>query len=223
LTIKNSINVVFTKLFVVALSVSLFMCLMPLLSGSYCAGATGQEDVPKDAVHIKTAEQLATIGGEDSEGKYYVLDKDIDLVGEWVPIDDFRGTFDGQGYSVNNLYVLESSNRQYAGLFGQTTCAITIINVVVGINFNGLFATSAVGGLIGSSGAVVVANSYVTGDIIVSSSSVNVGGLIGLSGDAVIENSYTTSNIVAEASHGRACAGGLIGLSSAVAITNIVD
>ncbi|MCL2135196.1 MAG: hypothetical protein FWH37_06545 [Candidatus Bathyarchaeota archaeon] len=213
-------NTIVPKVFVVILCASLFVGLITSLGVSYCVGAASQEEVPKDAVHIKTAEQLAAIGGEDSEGKYYVLDNDLDLVDEWAPIDDFRGTFDGQGHTINNLYVLESSNRKYAGLFGEITYAITINNVAVNININGLAATSAVGGLIGFSRTVDVVDSYVTGNIIVSGSSVTVGGLIGLSGDTVINNSYTTGDIVAEASQGRACAGGLIGLSSTIVVAN---
>lgn len=208
------------KFLAIILSISLCMGLAPLLDIANANGAVAQSDVPKDAIHIQTATQLAAIGGEDSEGKYYVLDNDINLEDEWVPIEDFRGTFDGQGHSINNLYVLKSSNRQYAGLFGQTTGTITINNVIVNINYDGLAATRAVGGLIGLSGPVFVVNSCVTGDIIVSGSSVDVGGLIGLSGNASINNSYTTGNIVAEASHGSAHAGGLIGLSSTAVVVN---
>ena len=99
------------------------------------AGVTGFiapiDPIPSgaDVVHISTAAQLAAIGGASSAGKYYVLDNDINLTAEWVPIDFFHGTFDGRGYSINNLYVLESSKRQYAGLFGnliEYKSAITI-------------------------------------------------------------------------------------------------
>ena len=74
--------------------------------------------VPPDAIRITTAAQLAAIGGPQSAGRYYYLGNNIYLTSEWVPIDDFRGTFDGQGFTINNLFVLASSQRQYAGLFG---------------------------------------------------------------------------------------------------------
>ena len=51
-------------------------------------------------VYISTPEELAAIGGWQSAGKYYALSNDIDLVDEWAPIDNFQGTFDGQGYST---------------------------------------------------------------------------------------------------------------------------
>ncbi|MDR0493626.1 MAG: hypothetical protein LBH74_08340 [Nitrososphaerota archaeon] len=102
-----------------------------------------QDPIPVDVVHIQTAQQLAGIGGEQSADKYYVLDNDIDLVGEWVPIDDFRGVFDGRGYCVNNLYVLASSNRQYAGLFGPINVdGVVLKNVGINTGPNGITATS---------------------------------------------------------------------------------
>jgi len=218
------------KFFVVILCTSLFTGLMPSLGMSYCIGAAGQKNLPEDdVVHIKTAEQLAAIGGEGSEGKYYVLDNDINLIDEWVPIEDFNGTFDGQGYTINNLYVLESSNIRYAGLFGATYYGGGLIIKNVGVHISSKGVNSAVpsgvafaGGLIGYSGVdVTVENSYVTGDVvaITSGDSLNydgayAGGLIGLiSGVTVIENSYTTSNVVATSvrAYIGAYAGGLVG------------
>ena len=72
------------------------------------------DPIPSDAnvLHISTAAELAAIGGPDSEGKYYVLDNDINLTEEWIPIDDFGGTLDGRGYCINNLYTLKSSQHK---------------------------------------------------------------------------------------------------------------
>ena len=63
----------------------------------------------------------------DLSGNYH-LTADINLSGtEWEPIGDsanpFIGIFDGQGYAINNLYILASSNRNTAGLFGQISSA----------------------------------------------------------------------------------------------------
>jgi hypothetical protein len=179
--------------------------------------------IPENAIHIQTPTQLAAIGGEDSAGKYYVLDKDIDLISEWIPIKDFRGTFDGQGYSINNLYVLERSNRQYAGLFAYTL-DVTIKNVGVNINSKGLTASSGngayAGGLVGySDGLIVLENSYTKGDItaISTSGSACAGGLIGRSiwVTVTIKNSYSTGDITACALSHNVYTGGLIGFSYA--------
>ena len=95
--------------------------------------------VPADAIHIKTAAELEAIGGAQSIGRYYVLDNDINLVAEWVSIYGFAGTFDGQGYSVNNLFILASSNQENAGLFGIIDKNnVTIKNVGVNIGEQGV-------------------------------------------------------------------------------------
>jgi hypothetical protein len=144
---KNNI-IVFLKFLVVVLSASLVASLVPLIGVVYADGTIDQNGVPADAVHIQTANELAGIGGEGSVGnRYFVLDNDIDLVDEWVPIDQFMGTFDGQGYSVNNLYVLENSRRENAGLFGTVRSGGVIKNVGVNINSEGLTATFFAGGL----------------------------------------------------------------------------
>ena len=203
-----------------------------------------QGTIPADAIHIKTAAELAAIGGGQSGGKYYVLDNDINLTAEWVPIHDFRGTFDGQGYSINNLYVLESSQRRLAGLFGalgrvgeviaDDGYIITIKNVGVnigtqGINASengyagGLCATFSAYHLLGSSTifrALTIQNCYVTGNVTVSGYSW-AGGLIGdcrgstnSSYKTTIENCYATGDVTASG------AGGLIGFCSYILIKN---
>ena len=184
---------------------------------------TADDSIPNNAIHIKTAEQLASIG-ENSSGKYYVLDNDINLVDEWIPIDGFSGTFDGQGYSINNLYVLESSNRQYAGLFGRinTSEEVNIKNVGVNIGAKGISAFSSsfdisAGGLIAScSNNIIIENCYVTGNI---SSSIryfpHIGGLIGsyFDGKLTIKGSYSAINIsaISDIGTGTTFVGGLIG------------
>ncbi|MCL2135818.1 MAG: hypothetical protein FWH37_09815 [Candidatus Bathyarchaeota archaeon] len=206
---KISNNVVFVRFFVVILLVCLFMGLMPLLSMTYTVWAVDQNSVPKNAIHIKNVDELAIIGGDDSEGGYYILDNDINLKDEWVPIDDFRGTFDGNGYSINNLYVLENSKKWCAGLFGRINVSDVVIkNVGVNIHSKGLtVSTSSVydydyfdenadldywhsfpiyaGGLVGYAiGDIVVVNCYVTGNVAANliqspASFAYVGGLVG--------------------------------------------
>jgi hypothetical protein len=195
------------------------MNLAPLMARAEDNPTLNQDGVPDDAIHIQTAAQLSTIGGLGSAGKYFVLDNDIDLVSEFVPINDFRGTFNGQGHSINNFYILANSSRTYAGLFGQISVdGVTIKNVGVNINSNGVSASVYAGGLIGYSSSVVVENSYATGDIIASSTNVQVyvGGLIGYSTRVDVENSYATGDITVTSTSGSASAyvGGLIGYNT---------
>ena len=187
--------------------------------------------------NISTAEQLEKIGGEQSTGGYYVLDNDINLTEEWIPIDDFRGTLDGQGHSINNLYILGSSGIEYGGLFGiisnSNMLGGTLCNIGINIGTLGLTATKCAGGLLGyfdssSSEPIYISidNCYVTGQVSVSSSSnaAYAGGLLGYSyntsssGNASITilNCYATSDIstsfVSDA-NSVSCAGGLIGFN----------
>ncbi|MDR0372697.1 MAG: hypothetical protein LBI79_03945 [Nitrososphaerota archaeon] len=213
-----------SKFLVIVLSVGLLVS-----SAALMGAAQGQDSVPDTARHIKTAAELAAIGGVQSAREYYVLDNDINLVDEWVPIEDFMGTFDGQGYSVNNLYVLESSNRQYAGLFGQVDsyATVAIKNVGVNINSKGVTAvgsgpeysyiSACAGGLLGK-GIAVVSNCYATGDVAaISDYTAYAGGLIGWSVSSLgisrnIQNCYAAGDVTASGS--TAYAGGLIGYSS---------
>jgi hypothetical protein len=191
---------------VVVLSVSLFTSLTPLLDMMYNVGAVSQNGVPKNAIHIQTARQLVAIGGKNSTGKYYILDNDIDLVGEWVPIDGFRGTFDGQGYNINNLYIRATSNRQYAGLFGEITVeGAQIKNLGVNISFKGLTVTNfdhggyaCAGGLIGySESAVTIENCYATGTMTATGYyNVCAGGLVGYdNGGVTVENTSVPKQV----------------------------
>ncbi|MCL2287766.1 MAG: hypothetical protein FWC33_01085, partial [Candidatus Bathyarchaeota archaeon] len=155
-----------------------------------------QNPIPADAIHIQTATQLAAIGGAQSAGKYYVLDNDITitLIDGWTPIDDFRGTFDGRGHSINNLHTIEEHVKIDAGLFGKIEESVTIKNVCVNIGTIGLTAFSSTsgasaGGLVGliHSGVTTITNCYVTGNVFAlvsgyNSATPHAGGLVGRSG-----------------------------------------
>jgi hypothetical protein len=162
-----------------------------------------QDPIPADAVWIYTAQQLAGIGGPDSAGKYYVLGNDINLTSEWIPIDDFRGTFNGRGFSINNLFILESSKRENAGLFSRITVGNVIIkNLAINIGTQGVHATDgffvAAGGIVGRVTAITVSNCFVTGNVTsgaVNPYRLNAGGLIGEADTITINNSYATGNI----------------------------
>ena len=129
--------------------------------------------------HIRNGAELAWFAAQVNAGtgKTYkaVLDNDIDLCGyNWTPIGNsskkFGGTFDGQGYSVNNLYI--ETDTKNTGLFGSLTYSssytATIMNMVVRgtIKSTNTSATANVGGLVGEAkgqkAAVRVAISNVT-------------------------------------------------------------
>jgi hypothetical protein len=218
-------KMVFLKFFSIMFFATLIISLTPTSPFSMVNAADTSKGVPETARHIQTAAQLAAIGGVQSAGEYYVLDNDINLVDEWVPIDDFRGTFDGQNHKITNLYVLQSSNRATAGLFGSTTTVALVKNVIVSINSNGVTASSSfsscAGGLIGDSGGAV-SNCYATGTVSSSSSYQSyAGGLIGFSGGGAVSNCYATGTVSSSSpSYAHAYAGGLIGFSGGGAVSN---
>lgn len=95
---------------------------------------------------IATAEQLAalsTLANADAvitdctTAKYrkanYKLSSNIDLKNEpWTPIDDFYGTFDGQGNTISNMKVsIQSTSDINAGLFGYISSDGTVSNLIV--------------------------------------------------------------------------------------------
>ncbi len=110
------------------------------VSGWVGADATADESnthndvtINTDILHVGTLEELVTFAhnvnsGYDYANKTVKLTADIDLNNEeWTPIgnrssEPFSGSFDGQGYTISNLYInkeignIAASNRQ--GLFG---------------------------------------------------------------------------------------------------------
>ena len=188
--------------------------------------------IPSNAVRISTAEQLRAIGGELSEGKYFILTNDIDLTGEWSQISNFRGTFDGQGHSINNVSI-NMNGKNTLGLFGHISANnVTIKNVKVNVNFYRAASLGAsgmqgnqnyAGGLIAySTSSITIENCHVAGEITASypysgGSGIFSGGLIGYCrGEALIKNSRVEANVSASSSSGRAHAGGLVGCAAGI-------
>ena len=95
------------------------------------AGGTGTREDPYE---IATLEELKAFrdsvnNGESYQGTYIMLTADIDLENkEWKPIGTegkpFRGTFDGSGNTISNLYIEKgfdnTVSNSYVGLFGLT-------------------------------------------------------------------------------------------------------
>ena len=93
------------------------------------AGGTGTKD---DPYQIENGEQLAKLAkdvsaGNTYEGKYFRLEKDVDLSAHrWIPIGDyggisytsFKGFLDGNCKTISGMVVDQSKDKQSAGLFG---------------------------------------------------------------------------------------------------------
>ena len=114
----------------------------------------------------------------------------------WDPIGDatnaFATIFNGNGYSISNLYVRRAGT---VGLFGQTNSSATIRTV--GIIDNAIYGSggdnNSVGGLVGQNGGTITA-SYTTGNADGGGgNNDSVGGLVGYNNGAITA-SYTTGN-----------------------------
>jgi len=146
----------------------------------------------------------------------------------FLPIGDnspmFRGTYDGQGHTVDGLFINRPS-ASYVGMFGYvygssseiknlglTNCNITgksILGAIVGIFRDGKMAKcystgaveaeSIVGGLVGYPyNSCTIKNSYTNADVTRTSGSTSeyVGAFIGRTfGTPTIENCYATGNV----------------------------
>jgi hypothetical protein len=143
------------------------------------------------------------------------------IIGEGGPI--FKGTFDGQGYEIRDLYI-NRPNEDFVGLFGPMDGVIRdvgAVNVTVvgkqsvgglagwvltvsdSYSIGSVTGNKYVGGLAGSGSSV--SNSYSTGDV---TGIEDVGGLLGYTAGTV-SNSYSTGDVT-----GIENVGGLLGDNS---------
>ena len=161
-------------------------------------GTTMTAVTPTNGIyHIRSGYELAWFANQVNTvaaAKTYkaVLDNDIDLCGyNWTPIGNasgkkFGGTFDGQGYSVNNLFI---DGARYIGLFGyitySTSFTVTIQNLTIRGTINSTW-DSTTGAQVGGLAANVTGRNQnrinitnVTNYVNITGLSGNIAGLIG--------------------------------------------
>lgn len=130
-----------------------------------------------------------------------------DVAMGFSPIENFMGSYDGQGHTISNLNINRPATH-YLGLFATFSTSSTVSNIgltnvfIVGYNY--------VGGLIGESRGSVT-NCFSTGSV---KGYWLVGGLVGLN-YAGISKSYSNAN-----AEGNNDVGGLIGQSWGGSIAN---
>ena len=192
------------------------------IEGSFAGGSGTSED----PYQIETWAQLQEVNDYPSSSFILENNLDSDSTGYdtyasstansgagWFPIGNnnprFEGTFDGQGYTISDLYI---DRGVAAGLFGVTDTGTTISNIGV-VNCDITNSYQYTGGLVGRvMGAGTFTNSYSTGTV--DSSSHYVGGLIGYS-IGTVTNSYSTASV-----NGNLRVGGLVGQQQYGTVTN---
>lgn len=152
---------------------------------------------------INTIEELKNLAYSE---KSYVLGANIDLSSEknWEPINGFKGTLSGDGYSICNL-TINSVNDTNLGLFG--TLEGTVENLLI----ENAQVTSR--GDAGNAGIIAGTNNGVIKNVIVNGSVVanyydNVGGIAGLNNNGIISNCENQASIA-----GNDNVGGIVGLN----------
>lgn len=164
----------------------------------------GTED---DPFLIYNEDQLYNI--KDMKTANYKIMNDIAMVKytNWMPITDFSGSLDGNGYAIKNLTIsrLGTANQ---GLFANTLAGVTIKNLTLeNVNIKGGGSTGA---LVGTAASTLnIDNIIVTGNI--QGNGVYVGGIVG-TGSVNITNSKNKANITTSTNH----VGGIIGYISGV-------
>lgn len=152
---------------------------------------------------ITNADELQAMQN-DTSGKY-ILMADIDLTGyDWEPISDFSGEFNGNGYTISNLYV-NNNTYDYYGFFRRIENA-TIENVAFeNANVTGKMQ---VGILAGYSYNSTISNCLVTGMV---SGHSDVGALVGTNTHySTIDSCYSIADVSGQAYR----VGGLVGYNS---------
>ncbi len=131
----------------------------------------------------------------------YITGEGFDPVGDST--NNFEGTFDGQGYVIDGLYINRTTDN--IGLFG-SALNVEISNVEL-ININ-VIGNDNVGGLVGYSANSFINNSYSSGIVIADD---KTGGLIGWAIHSSIDSSYASVDVTGDASGDDYSAGGLMG------------
>ena len=131
---------------------------------------------------------------------------------DWTPIgtstNKYTGTFDGQGHTINGLYLAATSDC--VGLFGYTSSA-SISNVTVADSY--LSGNENVGGVIGWASEGTVTGCSNAGSV---SGSYSVGGVIGWASNGTVTDCYNIGNV----SGTKDNVGGVIGRTYKATVTN---
>ena len=171
-----------------------------------------------DVYQISNGAELAWFAAKVNDGDYTISAKlvnDIDLCNyDWTPIGGdksnkaYQGTFDGDGYTIDGLYI--NNAKTYQGLFGYTTNS-HISGVTVDGEIN---AKQYVAGVVAYMGAKTYVDRCVN-KATVSGTSTYVGGITGSVSQATAEltNSYNLGDIT-----GTSNCGGIAGYNHKNAI-----
>lgn len=172
--------------------------------------------------YISSAKNLAWLATQDGFTGECKQMLNIDLGRHtWEPINNFKGTYNGNGYWIQNLHTVEEKDKsgnyvgKVVGLFGTTTNAtLKNISILSGLIYGrtvgtivaeasygavtncisrvGVNGNNYAGGIVGKGENLVVTACYNYGNI---NEAKRVGGIAGNMQDGSIKNCYVKANI----------------------------
>ena len=190
-----------------------------------CVLWNGQADISwynerEDRFNISKAEQLAGLAFLVNEmrvtfdGITLTLTRHIDLNGmTWTAIGGnklFAGVFDGNGYSISNFFITNSSSDKYYGFFGNLTGTVKNL-LLCNFDTDTSGGDAYVGGLV-SYNQGTVDGCAVIGSLNHSSGvSAFVGGIVGRNDGRMTDCVSAVTVVVSETSSEKSALGGLVG------------
>ncbi|NCC25856.1 MAG: hypothetical protein EOM25_11800 [Deltaproteobacteria bacterium] len=219
------------------LSIILFLFVSPVFSLAFSGG----DGSPGNPYQIQYLSELQSVGGHVD--KHFLLMNNIDASDTlfwndgkgFLPIFNFSGSFNGQGFEIGGLYINRPNIPNCVGLFTtlQSGAQVTNLKLVsgsvtgyssvgflVGTNHGGRISNcnatgrvsghDRVGGLVGSMSAGSVKTSHSTGDV--DGDTNFVGGLVGQILGGTLNKNYATGKVIG----GGNSVGGLVGVNNGV-------
>lgn len=157
---------------------------------AYYVNAEVLPEIVDNNMTIDTVEELvafaASVEKNNYQGKTVKLGADIDLMGvNWTPIDGFKGTFDGQNYTISNFSVVKSQN---AGFFGNIVATLKNVKIKDAVVSGNKSVGALVGYIYGNVTSCSVESSDVTATVLDEDlDGDNVGALVGFVGEGKYE------------------------------------
>ena len=188
---------------------------------------TEEEAIALGYTVIKTAADLQNINN-NLEGKY-ILMNDIDLSGvDWTAIgskdNPFTGEFNGNGFTISNLTINETTIDSGVGLFGNISGA-TIKNVKIenaSVTASETGTDNYVGILTGYAGGGSIIEDVTIVNSTMQANATHVGAVAGGAEDGTIINKVNVENVTIGSNNGVGAAGVIIGAGISVKITNSI-
>ncbi len=178
-----------------------FVILLVIVGGiCYYYYNSDSQSEKKDYSPIETAQELVDIG---ENGKYKLMcDIDVSTIA-WVPIDQFNGELDGQGFKIVGLNLDNNDSSQYTGMFR----ILSNDGYVHNISFEDVNISSSQSGAVAGVNEGTIENVSVAGSV-GRSNGVSCGGIAGTNkGNISQSQNYAAVN-------GQENIGGICGLNS---------